>query len=382
MPTPKQLKAALLGCTVLALTACDNFDIDLRSNDANTSAAVKEQATADRPRPDARGVISYPSYQVAVAQRGDTVADVAARVGVPAAELSRFNGIPEGVALRKDEVLALPGRVAEPSPETGSITSGPIVSPDTIDITALADSAIQRADSQTTVTDTASGTKVAVATEPVRHKVERGETAYSISRLYHVSVRALAEWNGLGPDLSVREGQYLLIPVAADTGPARPETTTPPGTLSPVPTPPSAAEPLPKNETTATTPPPSPDLAAQKTVESQLGFPVSGKIIRGFQKKKNDGIDISADAGSPVKAAEAGTVAAITRDTDQVPILVLRHNDNLLTVYANIDNLKIKKGDSVKRGQTIGTVLAGTPAFLHFEVIKGDTAVDPVPYLN
>ena len=64
-------------------------------------------------------------------------------------------------------------------------------------------------------------------------------------------------------------------------------------------------------------------------------------------------IDIAADAGTPVNAAADGTVAAITRDTDQVPILVLRHADNMLTVYAGVDNVKVQKGDTVKRGQPL-----------------------------
>ena len=50
----------------------------------------------------------------------------------------------------------------------------------------------------------------------MRHRVEAGETAYSIARLYGVSVTALASWNGLGPDLAVRENQELLIPIVGD----------------------------------------------------------------------------------------------------------------------------------------------------------------------
>ena len=109
---------------------------------------------------------------------------------------------------------------------------------------------------------------------------------------------------------------------------------------------------------------------------------MEGQIFRGYEKKKNDGIDISAPAGSPIKAAEAGTVAAITRDTDQVPILVLRHSDNLLTVYANIADISVAKGDTVKRGQQVATVRASDPAFLHFEVREGFESVDPMSYLN
>ncbi|MDY6860642.1 MAG: peptidoglycan DD-metalloendopeptidase family protein [Pseudomonadota bacterium] len=368
-----RLRALTLGCSVLALAACQDFDLDLRSNGANTSDAVRQQ-TAPRPAPDARGVISYPNYQVAVARRGDSVADVAARVGLPAGELATFNGLPQDVALREGELLALPASARETAPD------------DTIDITTLAGGAIERADGAITPATT---TTPATATqaEPIRHRVERGETAYSIARLYNVSVRSLADWNGLAPDLSVREGQYLLIPVVTTTAaPATPETTTPPGAISRIPVPPTAARPLPDEPTAPAaapvTPPPSPDLEEEKTVTARLAFPVEGQIFRGYEKKKNDGIDISAPAGSPIKAAEAGTVAAITRDTDQVPILVLRHSDNLLTVYANIADISVAKGDTVKRGQQVATVRASDPAFLHFEVREGFESVDPMSYLN
>ena len=82
--------------------------------------------------------------------------------------------------------------------------------------------------------------KTATGTEPQRHVVKRGETAYSIARMYNVSVRSLADWNGLDAKMTVREGQTLLIPVA--TGPA-PKTAavTAPGAGSPTPEPPSAA---------------------------------------------------------------------------------------------------------------------------------------------
>jgi murein DD-endopeptidase MepM/ murein hydrolase activator NlpD len=225
-------------------------------------------------------------------------------------------------------------------------------------------------------------------TEPIRHRVMRGETAYSIARLYNVNVKALADWNGLGPDLAVREGQTLLVPVAAARS-ASQEVITAPGEGSPTPTPPSAATPLPAEKTKpAAEPvktPPAPNLGTQKTAASgtaKLAMPVAGKIIRGYQKKKNEGIDIAAAAGTAVAAAGDGTVAAITKDTDQVPILVIRHDGNLLTVYANIDGISVAKGDRVKRGQPIARIRSSDPAFLHFEVRQGFDSVDPVPYLQ
>jgi murein DD-endopeptidase MepM/ murein hydrolase activator NlpD len=375
-------RLAIGGLALVGLSACEQtFDFDLRNlgSGFNTSNAA-QSAVATRPAPDDRGILSYPNYQVAVARRGDTLADVAARVGLPAAELARYNGIPAGTQLRQDEIVALPRRVSEPSLATGAITDGPILPAGQVDVTTIAATAIERAapaDQPTTAAP-----KAQTGKEPIRHQIERGETAFSIARLYDVSVRSLADWNGLGTDLAVREGQYLLIPVAQEDPPKRASA---PGEGTDTPEPPSAETPLPDAEPTVAITPDSPNLGDGQTAASdgaKLVFPVNGKIIRSFVKKKNDGIDIAAAPGTPVKAAAAGTVAAITRDTDQIPILVLRHADNLLTVYAGVDGVSVKKGDKVKRGQTIAKIRAAEPSFLHFEVRQGFDSVDPMPFLN
>ncbi|MFV2035549.1 MAG: LysM peptidoglycan-binding domain-containing protein, partial [Halocynthiibacter sp.] len=198
---PRLLRAAFFGSTLLALAGCDEgLDFDLRGNFGNgfdTSSAVRE-VSAPRPAPDDRGVISYPSYQVVVARSGDTIADIAARLGVDASELARYNGISPDTRLRNDEIIALPGRVTEPSPATGADGTGPILPAGQIDVESLAGDAIARTDAPATTTTapatagTPPGTerRTQSGEEPVRHKVERGETAYSVSRLYGVSVRA------------------------------------------------------------------------------------------------------------------------------------------------------------------------------------------------
>lgn len=386
-PRNRWLSLSVMGASVLALSACNGFDPDLRRYGPGgfSTAGAATQAVQARPQTDARGVITYPNYQVAVTQDGDTVATVATRVGVNAEELARFNAVPMGTSLRRGELLVLPSRVA----------AGPVGTPGVpvtaapgggIDVTSIASSAIDRAQTGGSTSAQAAAAKPGSAPvgEPIRHRVQRGETAYSIARLYNVNVKALGDWNGLGADLSVREGQYLLIPLAASGTLSDPVTE--PGQGSPTPVPPSASTPLPAEKTTpaaaATATPPSPDLGAQRTSAARLGMPVDGKIIRPYQKKKNEGIDIGAAAGTPVKAAGDGTVAAITKDTDQVPILVIRHDGNLLTVYANIDGIKVAKGDKVKRGQPIAVVRNANPAFVHFEVREGLESTDPVPYLK
>lgn len=388
--TKNVVKLRLWGIAVsaLALAGCGgnnplaNFDLDLRSSAGTLDTSAAAQNAGRAPQPDGRGIISYPGYQVAVAKRGDTLQDVADRLGLSAQELSSFNALPENVSLRQGEIIALPRRVREPDIDVA--TSGPF------DVSTLAGNAIDRAESRPGVPS---------GLEPSRHQVAPGETAFSIARSYNVPVAALAEWNGLGPDLSLRVGQYLLIPTNAAIAPA-PATieepsgiqvaaVAPPGSGTRAPLPPSASEPLPQEEVTpAAAPPREPVAEPEENTQtaasdtSQLRMPVNGRIIRGFEKGSNEGISIAANAGDAVVAADGGTVAAITRDTDQVPILVIRHEGNLLTVYAGVDEIAVEKGDTVNRGEQIAVVRAASPPFLHFEVREGFDSVDPDPYLQ
>lgn len=375
------------GALAFALAGCDQpLDMDMRGLGGGFSTAgAAQSATAPRPTPDDRGVISYPSYQVAVAKRGDTLADVARRVDLPASDLARFNGIEPDVPLREGEVIALPRRVTEPSPATGAIGTGPIL-PAPVDVSSLAGAAIDNAAPTTPVPG---APKKQTGAEPIRHKVVRGETAYTIARLYNVPVRSLAEWNGLGADFAVREGQYLLIPVARQAPPVREAAVTRPGDGSPTPTPPSATQPLPPDDTAQQVAVPKPtepvaDVGTPTRAPSnaRMARPVDGKIIRDYAKGRNEGIDIQGDAGAPVKAAEGGTVAALTESADGVPIIVLRHDNNLMTVYANVADVKVSKGDRVSRGQSIAELRGGDASYLHFEVRDGFDSVDPNEYLN
>lgn len=381
-----------LGLSALLLvSACSNsrpFDWDLRAGkDALDTSDAALRATDPRPEADANGVLSYPTYQAAVAQKGDTVAAVAARVGLPADQLAKYNGLKPTDSLRAGEVLALPARVAAAPTATAGGVIGSTATPGSVDVSSIATTALDRVDTSTPAATTAKPAKPA-GTEPVRHQVKRGETAFSIARIYNISARSIADWNGLGPDLEVREGQFLIIPTANSAPPPKDPVavTTVPGAGSPTPEPPSAKKPLPaeKPAKASEKPAPAADLGKDRTAASASRFamPVSGKVIRAYVKKKNDGIDISAAAGSSVKAAADGTVAAVTKDTTGTPIVVIRHADGILTVYAGVDGLKVAKGDKVAKGQSIAVVRAGDPAFVHFEIRKGVDSVDPMAYLQ
>ncbi len=394
--TARMVSAAAL---IAALSACSGpLDLDVRGGlggSVDTSEAALN-AVEPRPEPDDRGVISYPNYQVAIARRGDTLADVAARVGLPAAELASYNGIQTGDTLRRGEVVALPTRVSEPA-GTGTAT-GP-GTPAQVDVATLAGNAIDNAPATQTTQAPASQS---AGVEPIRHQVERGETAFTIARLYDVTPRALAQWNGLDEQFTVREGQFLLIPVtraAQPAQPAQPDQTNAPGSQSATPPPPSAATPLPEDtSTTAGTgnassgqssaepePPEEPvaDIGQDKAPapSGAMQMPVQGSIIREYAAGVNEGIDISASAGTQVKAADSGSVAYLGRMSDGKLTVLIRHPDNLITVYKNIE-ATVEQGDAVSRGQPIGTVSEGDPSFLHFEVRNGMDSTDPMPYLR
>jgi len=383
-----RMRALLLGSALLALSACDKpIDFDMRGlTDAfSTAPAANEAKTAAKPVPNAQGVISYPNYQVVVAKRGDTIGSVAARVGLPVTELARYNGIPVDVTLRPGEVIALPRRIGDG--QSTATPTGTIATGERIDIAALADEAITDAETKTTTTPIAQSnpSEPVAGMEPIRHQVQRGETAYSIARKYGVSVRALADWNGLGSDLAVTEGRYLLIPVKTSEGVSETAITTEPGKGSATPTPPSAAAPLPDPDLAKPAPAvtkPAADLGATQTSNSEMAKPVSGAIIRDYDKTKSKFILFSAPAGTSVKAAKDGTVKLISTNADGVKIMVVDHGDGLQTAYSFIDSISVKKGASVKRGQTIAKVTANEFNALQFMVFKGTQTVDPTPYLN
>ncbi|MGR3495891.1 peptidoglycan DD-metalloendopeptidase family protein [Citreimonas sp.] len=384
MSHPISLRPLTAVAALALLGACSEpLDLDMRGEMGGTvdTSAAAQGTSGGRPSPDDRGVIAYPTYQVAVARRGDTLATLAQRVGVPADELGRYNGIRPVDPLRRGEIVALP-----PSAGGGTaIASGPISAPGAVDVTTLAAGAIENAPASAAPRPTPSG-----GIEPIRHRVQRGETAFTIARLYDITPRALAEMNALDDQFSVREGQILLVPATAratQTAAAAPATTAP-GAGSPTPVPPSASQPLPPAEPEPVAAPapaaPVADIgqAAAAPTGGRMRMPVDGSIIREYAKGRNEGIDIAVPAGTPVRAAASGQVAAITRNTDNVTIVVIRHPDDVLSIYTHIADLTVVKGDAVSSGQTIGQVQAGDPAFLHFEVRKGFDSVDPMTYLR
>ncbi len=383
----------MCSASALALSGCTGFDMDLRNGQNGfTTADAARTATASRPMPDARGVIAYPDYQVVVARAGDTVASVADRIGVNPTELARYNALTPDTAMRVGEVLALPRNVA--------VAASPMGTGGGIEISTLADTAIARAEGGQP-SPPASISNQPAGTQPTRHVVQRGETAFTIARLYNVSARALADWNGLDPEMRVREGQTLMIPVGqssfAQTEQPRivaaPEPVTQPGSGSPTPVPPIAATPMPAPAPPAAEAqanaqaarPASPNLAEQRTTTAaptNLSMPVDGRVIRAYAPGRNEWIGFAAPVGTPVKAAADGVVRAIIKTSGNVTLMVVEHGNELATVYAHIDSLSVAQGARVARGQELAKVASGDPSFLRFEVRRGTEPLDPMRFLQ
>jgi murein DD-endopeptidase MepM/ murein hydrolase activator NlpD len=144
---------------------------------------------------------------------------------------------------------------------------------------------------------------------------------------------------------------------------------------APVPQPEAAKAPAPEPEQTASVP------------AGDFRWPARGRVIAGFGANGgNEGINIAVPEGTPVKAAEAGTVTYAGSEVKGYGNLILiKHENGYVSAYAHNGSLNVKRGEQVKRGQVIAT--SGqtgnvTSPQLHFEIRKGATPVDPLKHLG
>lgn len=176
-------------------------------------------------------------------------------------------------------------------------------------------------------------------------------------------------------------------PAVAQAQPARPaaEKAKPVVVASaPAAEPKATAVPKAEAEPTTTASLPKAEEAGEK---ADFRWPARGRVIAGFSGRGgNEGINIAVPEGTPVKAAESGTVAYAGSELKGYGNLVLiRHPNGYVSAYAHNGELKVKRGDTVKRGQVVAssgqTGNVSSPQ-LHFELRKGSAPVDPTPYLN
>ena len=115
----------------------------------------------------------------------------------------------------------------------------------------------------------------------------------------------------------------------------------------------------------------------------------TGPIVRRFGSlgggRQNDGINIGAAEGTPILAAADGVVAYVGSEVALYGgLILLRHGDGWITAYGHAEELLVKRGQSVKRGQIIaraGETGSATEPQLHFEIRQGRKPVNPLEHL-
>lgn len=211
----------------------------------------------------------------------------------------------------------------------------------------------------------------------VYYKVRIGDSIWRIARVYRVDVQRLAEYNNiLDPD-DVQPGTKLYIPPKSKR---------------------AAFKKLPFGTEAAATKEEAPRLKKKKTREDKYAkpiqfyrgkfeWPVDGRAGSPFgirNGRRHDGLDISADTGTPIHAAAAGRVVFTGQMRGYGNLILIRHNDDFFTAYAHNSENKVKKGEAVKQGQMIGKVGRtgrATAPHLHFEIRHGQTARNPLFFL-
>ncbi|WP_441261155.1 LysM peptidoglycan-binding domain-containing M23 family metallopeptidase [Bradyrhizobium sp. 521_C7_N1_3] len=215
--------------------------------------------------------------------------------------------------------------------------------------------------------------------------VKGDDTFDSISNKWSVPVQILKKLNGLSTDTTLVVGSHLIIPKRANKADQRSDTLGSPTQVSAK----QSSGQSPEADPKQTDPPTRDD--DEVDVAGMFRWPVRGKVVAAYHSKQannknNDGINLAVPEGTPVKAADDGTVAYSGSELKGYGNLVLvRHSNGFTTAYAHNSDLLVKRGDTVKRGQIIaksGQSGEVSEPQLHFEIRKGSAPVDPVRYLN
>jgi lipoprotein NlpD len=267
---------------------------------------------------------------------------------------------------------------------------------------------------------------------PRLYTVKKGDTLYAIALEQGLDYRELAAWNNIENPTRLRIGQRLRLSPpeeAVVAAPAPPATqveirplglpapsqveATPLGALPPpgearqtgaVKTGPKALK-LPYSEQNlalirggaaapakpepvpaeAPAPTPAPPAAEEPADEDAVAFawPTQGKVIAPFTEASK-GVDIAGRAGQPVFASAAGKVVYSGSGLRGYgKLIIIKHNKVYLSAYAHNDQLLVKEGQTVTKGQKIAEMGStdSDRVKLHFEIRRYGKPVDPLKHL-
>jgi murein DD-endopeptidase MepM/ murein hydrolase activator NlpD len=266
------------------------------------------------------------------------------------------------------------------------------------------------------LTGSVASRKSAAASGNIVHVIAPGETLMKLTRQYGKSLSEIAKANNIPPHTMVKVGDRIIIPgthapktaaqaqpkrqapaprLAAPAAPAEAPAQAQPRPAAPAPKFAAASQGAPADTARMVTPAahnPDPEPLKREATAGVPSFrwPVRGRVINAFGPRpsgqQNDGINVAVPEGTLIKAAEDGIVAYAGNELKTYGNLVLvRHSNGYVTAYAHASEILVKRDDPVKRGQVIAksgqTGSVSTPQ-LHFEIRKGSTPVDPMPFLD
>jgi murein DD-endopeptidase MepM/ murein hydrolase activator NlpD len=298
--------------------------------------------------------LTVPRVRTYTVQAGDTLSGVARRYGVGTTEMVRVNALAPPYNVHSGQVLVLPETPGGAPPVM--VAAAPMVRP--IDDRAAPPALNTGVPLIESTTLPSSNVPVRALPAPVSAPLESATAVSVVPAPVPVSSPAAA----LAPPPPA-------IPVATMPAvPAQP--------IQPVNLPGPAAM--------------APELDERPQAGRGMLWPLRGEVVSDFGGKpgglQNDGINISAPRGTPIRAADAGTVVYAGNELRGFGnLLLVRHRDGWVTAYAHAEELLVKRGDQVRRGQAIARVGStgnvATPQ-LHFEVRKGSRPLNPRDYLG
>ena len=231
---------------------------------------------------------------------------------------------------------------------------------------------------------------------------------------YYIALIACIAAVGISGYVFVRTAQNAALetmapPAAVEqtTAPSaapKPAATAAPSPAAPSVSPKSTAAPkaASKTQTAASSPDLMEDAYEPAMAPAVIGviWPVQGDVVAAFSRetltysqtmadwRTHEGLDIAADYGVPVTAAQEGSVTAVYEDDYLGNVVVVSHSGDLATLYANLtEEPAVAVGDRVLAGEVLGYVgnsallEASEPSHLHFEVFENGNPVDPLEYL-
>lgn len=195
----------------------------------------------------------------------------------------------------------------------------------------------------------------------ISHKVARNETVSSIAKKYNIKEADLLDANKIAKGDSLKIGQVLFVPGGKKT---------------------IYKAPAPKKYTGFTA---IKNIVSPPVAGNKMAWPTVGHRITQYYSWRHNGLDIADKVGTPLFAADSGTVEYAKWSTGYGYNILINHGGGKETRYAHMSKFYVKRGDKVSKGMTIGEMGStgwSTGPHVHFEVLINGKRYNPLNYIK